>query len=44
MKLWPVDVNTPWMFRSPGNFIVHYFAMWHDLRALMMVYDDAHPV
>lgn len=38
-----VDVNTPWMFRSPGNFIVHYFGMWYDLRALMMAYDDAHP-
>ena len=33
--------NTPWMMRRPDSFIVHYYGMWTELRALMMAHDDA---
>lgn len=36
-----VGFNTPWQFRRPDSFIVHYYGMWHDMRALMMAHDDA---
>lgn len=33
--------NTPWMLRRPDSFIVHYYGMWTEMRALMMAHDDA---
>lgn len=33
--------NTPWMMRRPDSFIVHYYGMWPELRAMMMAHDDA---
>lgn len=32
--------NTPWMFRHPGSFMVHYFGMWPQLRAMLMAHDS----
>jgi hypothetical protein len=34
-------VNTPWMMRRADSFLVHYYGMWWDMRALMMAHDDA---
>jgi hypothetical protein len=36
-----VGFNTPWVFRHPDSFIVHYYGMWNDMRMLMMAHDDA---
>ncbi|THJ46814.1 galactosyl transferase GMA12/MNN10 domain protein [Burkholderia sp. LS-044] len=36
----PLLFNTPWFMRGPGSFIVHYFGMWTQMRALMMACDD----
>ena len=33
--------NTPWMLRRPDSFIVHYYGMWTEMRALLMAHDDA---
>ncbi|MGH8783101.1 galactosyl transferase GMA12/MNN10 domain protein [Paraburkholderia sp.] len=33
--------NTPWTLRRPDSFIVHYYGMWTEMRALMMAHDDA---
>ncbi|AOJ68886.1 MULTISPECIES: hypothetical protein [Burkholderia] len=35
-----IGINTPWLFRRPDSFIVHYYGMWHDMRTLMMAHDD----
>jgi hypothetical protein len=35
-----VACNTPWMFRCPGSFMVHYFGMWPQLRAMLMSHDN----
>ena len=35
-----VALNTPWMFRRPDSFIVHYFGMWREMRTMMMTCDD----
>lgn len=35
-----VTMNTPWMLRRADSFIVHYFGMWTELRALMMAHDE----
>ncbi|KWA08217.1 galactosyl transferase GMA12/MNN10 domain protein [Burkholderia territorii] len=35
-----ISVNTPWMFRRPDSFMVHYFGMWPEMRAMMMAHDD----
>jgi hypothetical protein len=34
-------INTPWMMRRPDSFLVHYYGMWSEMRALMMAHDDA---
>jgi hypothetical protein len=34
-----IDINTPWIYRRPDSFMVHYFGMWEDNRALLMDYD-----
>jgi hypothetical protein len=31
--------NTPWLLRRPDSFIVHYYGMWTELRAMMMAHD-----
>lgn len=31
-----LTLNTPWYFQQPDSFMVHYFAIWNDVRALMM--------
>lgn len=36
-----VSFNTPWIFRQPDSFIVHYYGMWHSMRAMMMAHDNA---
>ncbi|QCP54413.1 galactosyl transferase GMA12/MNN10 domain protein [Trinickia violacea] len=36
-----VGINTPWVFRRPDSFIVHYYGMWNEMRVLMMAHDDA---
>ncbi|KWK64587.1 galactosyl transferase GMA12/MNN10 domain protein [Burkholderia ubonensis] len=36
----PLRLNTPWFMRGPDSFIVHYFGMWTQMRALMMANDD----
>ncbi|WEY43290.1 hypothetical protein [Paraburkholderia sp. SUR17] len=36
----PLLLNTPWFMRGPHSFIVHYFGMWTQMRALMMAHDD----
>ncbi|WP_321793540.1 hypothetical protein [Caballeronia sp. J97] len=37
-----IDLNTPWVYRRPDSFMVHYFGMWEDNRALLMDYDLRH--
>jgi hypothetical protein len=37
-----IDINTPWIYRRPDSFMVHYFGMWEDNRALMMDHDLRH--
>ncbi|GAB6852847.1 hypothetical protein JCM10599A_66510 [Paraburkholderia kururiensis] len=37
----PLTLNTPWFMRTPDSFIVHYFGMWTEMRALMMHHDDS---
>ncbi|GAB6852496.1 galactosyl transferase GMA12/MNN10 domain protein [Paraburkholderia kururiensis] len=32
----PLLFNTPWFMRSASSFLVHYFGMWTQMRALMM--------
>ncbi|BCQ25333.1 hypothetical protein NK8_35100 [Caballeronia sp. NK8] len=34
-----IDINTPWIYRRPDSFMVHYVGMWQDNRALLMDYD-----
>lgn len=34
-----IDINTPWIYRRPDSFMVHYVGMWQDNRALLMHYD-----
>ncbi|WP_250436151.1 galactosyl transferase GMA12/MNN10 domain protein [Caballeronia sp. ATUFL_F2_KS9A] len=34
-----VDINTPWGFRVPSSFLVHYHGMSPQMRALLMSYD-----
>ncbi|MFC5427361.1 galactosyl transferase GMA12/MNN10 domain protein [Paraburkholderia denitrificans] len=36
-----VCFNTPWLFRRPDSFIVHYYGMWQSMRTLMMAHDNA---
>ncbi|NML31020.1 glycosyltransferase family protein [Paraburkholderia antibiotica] len=36
-----VTLNTPWNFRRPDSFAVHYYGMWTQMRALMMAHDEA---
>jgi hypothetical protein len=36
-----LDINTPWGFRQPDSFIVHYHGMSAAMRALLMRYDLA---
>lgn len=33
-------INTPWFFSCRDSFIVHYFGMWPQMRALMMDRDE----
>ena len=37
-----VALNTPWNLRRPDSFIVHYYGMWTEMRAMMMAYDETH--
>ncbi|SAK93279.1 galactosyl transferase GMA12/MNN10 domain protein [Caballeronia fortuita] len=37
-----IDLNTPWIYRRPDSFMVHYLGMWEDNRALVMDYDLRH--
>jgi len=40
-KIWsPIVINTPWFFRQGDSFMVHYFGMWAESRALMMEWDE----
>lgn len=34
-----IDINTPWIYRRPDSFMVHYIGMWQDNRALLMAHD-----
>lgn len=34
-----IDINTPWIYRRPDSFMVHYIGMWNDNRALLMDHD-----
>jgi hypothetical protein len=34
-----IDINTPWVYRRPDSFMVHYIGMWEDNRALLMDFD-----
>lgn len=34
------ELNTPWMFRRPDSFMVHYYGMWTEMRAMMMAHDS----
>ncbi|WP_231636411.1 MULTISPECIES: galactosyl transferase GMA12/MNN10 domain protein [Burkholderia] len=36
----PLAINTPWFFKQRDSFIVHYFGMWTEMRALMMDCDE----
>ncbi|WP_249203476.1 galactosyl transferase GMA12/MNN10 domain protein [Burkholderia ambifaria] len=36
----PFAINTPWFFSDPDSFVVHYFGMWTEMRALMMDTDE----
>lgn len=35
-----LELNTPWMFRRPDSFMVHYYGMWTEMRAMMMAHDS----
>jgi hypothetical protein len=35
-----VALNTPWRFRRPDSFMVHYYGMWPEMRAMMMAHDE----
>ncbi len=37
-----IELNTPWVYRRPDSFMVHYIGMWEDNRALIMDYDLRH--
>jgi hypothetical protein len=37
-----IDMNTPWIYRRPDSFMVHYVGMWESNRALLMDYDLRH--
>ncbi|WP_175773484.1 galactosyl transferase GMA12/MNN10 domain protein [Paraburkholderia phenazinium] len=37
-----VALNTPWNLRRPDSFIVHYYGMWTEMRAMMMAHDETH--
>ncbi|WP_232470943.1 hypothetical protein [Caballeronia hypogeia] len=37
-----IDINTPWVYRRPDSFMVHYIGMWQDNRALLMEHDLRH--
>jgi hypothetical protein len=34
-----IEWNTPWIYRRPDSFMVHYIGMWEDHKALMMDHD-----
>jgi hypothetical protein len=34
-----IDWNTPWTYRRPDSFMVHYIGIWEDHKALLMDYD-----
>ncbi|KND61989.1 Large exoprotein involved in heme utilization or adhesion [Candidatus Burkholderia verschuerenii] len=34
-----IEWNTPWIYRRPDSFMVHYIGMWEDHKALQMDYD-----
>ncbi|MFM0049113.1 glycosyltransferase family protein [Caballeronia grimmiae] len=34
-----VEWNTPWCYRLPDSFMVHYIGAWEDNKALLMDYD-----
>ncbi|MEZ2352388.1 hypothetical protein [Caballeronia sp. RCC_10] len=34
-----VEWNTPWSYRLPDSFMVHYIGAWEDNKALLMDYD-----
>ncbi|MDR5739596.1 hypothetical protein [Caballeronia sp. LZ016] len=34
-----IDWNTPWTYRRPDSFMVHYIGAWEDHKALLMDYD-----
>ncbi|MCX4159625.1 MULTISPECIES: hypothetical protein [Paraburkholderia] len=36
-----VSINTPWMLRRPDSFVVHYYGMWPEMRAMLMAHDNA---
>ncbi|WP_244849321.1 hypothetical protein [Caballeronia sp. SL2Y3] len=36
-----IDWNTPWIYRRPDSFMVHYIGVWEDNKALLMDYDLA---
>jgi hypothetical protein len=36
-----IEWNTPWIYRRPDSFMVHYIGMWEDNKALLMDYDLA---
>jgi hypothetical protein len=36
-----VEINTPWGFRMPSSFLVHYHGMSEGMRVLLMRYDIA---
>jgi hypothetical protein len=31
-----IALNTPWYFQLPDSFMVHYFAVWPEIRSLLM--------
>lgn len=35
-----VELNTPWLFRRSDSFMVHYYGMWPEMRAMMMAHDS----
>ncbi|CAE6935815.1 galactosyl transferase GMA12/MNN10 domain protein [Paraburkholderia domus] len=37
----PLVINTPWFFDATNSFLVHYYGMWPEMRALMMAHDES---
>lgn len=37
----PLVFNTPWFMVGADSFLVHYYGMWTEMRAMVMAYDEA---